>query len=187
MPFGGLGALGLGNMQMPDSIGIDFNGGRERTENKKEIKHTNSGRTRKAKKKNLTANFPLLYSNTGLLYNHLPTFPTTTFNSYLASYGQPESTMNGVSLMKGSSLSLDDMNEKGSNPILNPTNMSAFHRNTHSKHPPESHTSNDSDDESMNSLMDNHTDDLPEEDLPNENAERIILKGEIWNNILGRI
>lgn len=35
----------------------------------------------------------------------------------------------------------------------------------------------DSDDESMKSLMGNHTDDLPEEDSPGENAERIVLKG----------
>jgi len=39
------------------------------------------------------------------------------------------------------------------------------------------HHPDDSDDESMKSLMGNHADDLPDEDSPSENAERIILKG----------
>lgn len=48
------------------------------------------------------------------------------------------------------------------------------------------HHAEDSDDESMKSLLDNHTDDLPDDDSPNEHAERVIIKGTLNVELVSR-
>jgi hypothetical protein len=146
---------------------------------------------------------PFLFPNPSLMYNPLGlgSFPLGGgISSPFAGMGQGSSLMNGLGAnaggKKGSAATVTSKGGGATNPMgVAGLNIPSFlkkdgvvggnQRGKNRSTPPApqipanlQHPANpdDSDDESMKSLMGNHADDLPDDDSPNEHAERIVLK-----------